>query len=197
MIRTDKIGGNWGQNLRIRCNSNAVRSRSSPCAPGFACDDGVQQVCGAHNMFSFAKQGVCTVVQPGYYATPEGGTSISLNLVETGIPNIGEFGGSCTCPDGQVYEVGDNNDHCGSLACVGGVEGTCMKVPNRTRIGRRVTCITAPELAKSDQEVCPRGENTTTRDAHIHTHTHTHTHTPRARKRRYTVSVGPLQCVFY
>ena len=155
MIRTDIIGEPWSQNLQIRCNSNAVRSRSSPCAPGFACDDGVQQVCGAHNMFSFAKQGVCTVVQPGYYATPEGGTS--LNLVETGIPNIGSYGGSCTCPDGQVYEVGDNYDSCGSLACVGGVEGTCMRVHNTTRYGRRVTCITDPQLAKNDQEVCPRG----------------------------------------
>ena len=37
----------------------------------------------------------------------------------------GEWGGFCTCPDGQVYGVADNNDACGSLACVGGTPGVC------------------------------------------------------------------------
>ena len=30
-----------------------------------------------------------------------------------------------TCPDGEVYQVGDNHDSCSSLACIGGVSGTC------------------------------------------------------------------------
>ena len=31
-------------------------------------------------------------------------------------PNVGVWGGTCTCPDGEQYEVGDNGDFCGSLA---------------------------------------------------------------------------------
>merc|ERR1712014_541689 len=30
-----------------------------------------------------------------------------------------------TCPDGQVYQVGDNKNSCASIACVGGTPGTC------------------------------------------------------------------------
>ena len=35
---------------------------------------------------------------------------------------VGLWGGECTCPDGQMYLVGDNLDLCGSLACAGGDE---------------------------------------------------------------------------
>eukprot|EP00296_Roombia_truncata_P000862 JP436568.1.p1 GENE.JP436568.1~~JP436568.1.p1 ORF type:complete len:203 (-),score=64.55 JP436568.1:166-774(-) len=49
-------------------------------------------------------------------------------------------GGKCTCPDGQVYEVGDNNDHCGSLACEGGVSGPCVKYQVSPGAGYKVTC---------------------------------------------------------
>eukprot|EP00965_Chrysotila_dentata_P223533 6193631-Pleurochrysis_carterae.AAC.3 len=42
-------------------------------------------------------------------------------------PGVGEWGGACTCPDGQVLYAGDNSDHCGSLACLGGVSGTCQR----------------------------------------------------------------------
>ena len=38
---------------------------------------------------------------------------------------VGTWGGTCTCPSGNVYYVGDNNDNCGSLACNGGVAGAC------------------------------------------------------------------------
>ena len=37
------------------------------------------------------------------------------------------YGGTCTCPDGQKYRVGDQNDDCGSLACYGGIPGPCIK----------------------------------------------------------------------
>jgi hypothetical protein len=40
----------------------------------------------------------------------------------------GGWGGSCTCPDGKVYQVGDNMNSCGSLACFGGGKaGTCNR----------------------------------------------------------------------
>lgn len=38
----------------------------------------------------------------------------------------GGWGGSCTCPNGQVYWVGDNWNGCKSMACVGGVSGKCQ-----------------------------------------------------------------------
>ena len=54
----------------------------------------------------------------------------------------GGWGGSCTCPDGQIYQVGDNGDSCGSLSCVGGVPGTCNHyVDNKWKNGA-VTCAT-------------------------------------------------------
>ena len=47
------------------------------------------------------------------------------NLVIQNAPNTGRWGGTCKCPNGEVYQVADNDDACSSLACVGGVSGTC------------------------------------------------------------------------
>jgi len=66
------------------------------------------------------------------------------NLVEENAPGVGEWGGSCTCPDGSVYQVGDNIDHCGSLACIGGVSGTCNRDHGEWS-RRKVTC-GAPDI---------------------------------------------------
>ena len=41
--------------------------------------------------------------------------------------SLGGWGGTCTCPNGQVYQVADNGDACGSLSCVGGHSGTCNR----------------------------------------------------------------------
>merc|ERR1711957_289816 len=38
---------------------------------------------------------------------------------------VGGHGGECTCPNGEKYNVGDNNDNCATLACEGGESGTC------------------------------------------------------------------------
>ena len=46
---------------------------------------------------------------------------------EVHAPSTGNWGGTCTCPDGQTYEVGDNNDGCASLACIGGTPSKCEK----------------------------------------------------------------------
>lgn len=59
------------------------------------------------------------------------------NLVEENA--AGGWGGSCTCPDGSVYQVGDNNDFCDSLACVGGVSGGCNR-QHGVWSYRKVTC---------------------------------------------------------
>jgi hypothetical protein len=47
------------------------------------------------------------------------------NLVVQGYNSAGFMGGTCTCPDGEVYLVGDNSDQCKTLACEGGVSGHC------------------------------------------------------------------------
>merc|ERR1711998_388287 len=53
--------------------------------------------------------------------------------------NKGGWGGSCTCPDGSVYQVGDNMTSCGSLACFGGKSGTCHR-KNGPWSKAKVTC---------------------------------------------------------
>merc|ERR1711920_190256 len=59
------------------------------------------------------------------------------------VSGVGGWGGECTCPDGQTYQVGDNNDACDSLACEGGTAGTCHRVVDETRRGYKVTCAQA------------------------------------------------------
>ena len=41
-------------------------------------------------------------------------------MEQANAPGVGAFGGKCTCPDGQVYWVGDKAT---GLACEGGVAG--------------------------------------------------------------------------
>ena len=59
---------------------------------------------------------------------------------------VGGWGGTCTCPDGQVYQVGDTGG-CNGIACYGGVAGTCSRNPNADfpnwqGSGMSVTCAT-------------------------------------------------------
>ena len=52
---------------------------------------------------------------------------------------VGGYGGTCKCPNGQTYLVGDNNDDCTSLACMNGQKIDCNR-----KLGdwsyRKVTC---------------------------------------------------------
>lgn len=47
--------------------------------------------------------------------------SIAGENVYTRADGVGGWGGECMCPNGETYEVGNNSDGCGSLACYGGV----------------------------------------------------------------------------
>ncbi|KAL1522272.1 hypothetical protein AB1Y20_017266 [Prymnesium parvum] len=67
-----------------------------------------------------------------------------LNLVEEAAAGVGVWGGSCTCPDGQQYQVGDHADFCATLACVGGVSGECQRDATGPWAGRRVVCAAPP-----------------------------------------------------
>ena len=70
----------------------------------------------------------------------------AVNVVEEEAQGVCGWGGTCTCPDGQVYQVMENCDNCATLACVGGVSGlTCgpnappgVVNPDGRRV--RVTC---------------------------------------------------------
>ena len=73
-------------------------------------------------------------------------------LRETGV--AGGWGGSCSCPDGTVWQVGENGgclqDSCANgecLACIGGIPSTCSSTRSVTCVddatcgaGVRVTC---------------------------------------------------------
>ena len=71
------------------------------------------------------------------------------NAFETD-PGTGGWGGACTCPNGQVYQVGDNNDSCGSLACFGGTSGPCNKQTG-TWSGNKVIC--AGKFSVADEKI--------------------------------------------
>jgi hypothetical protein len=61
------------------------------------------------------------------------------NKVERNVKGVGAWGGTCTCPNGQTYRVGDNNNGCKSLACIGGKSGKCgSNNPGGGKV--RVTC---------------------------------------------------------
>lgn len=61
-------------------------------------------------------------------------------MVQTNTPGVGVWGGTCTCPDGHSYQVGDHSDYCGTLACIGGVSGHCNEWDSAAWAGRRVIC---------------------------------------------------------
>ena len=72
-------------------------------------------------------------------------------LQKAGKEATGPWGGMCTCPNGQVYPVGDNNDNCGSLACVGGVAGECHRKEGAWS-GKMVEC--DPQAPKIGADAC-------------------------------------------
>jgi len=64
---------------------------------------------------------------------------LGVNTVEENASGVGGWGGTCRCPDGTTYEVGDNKDGCGTLACVNGAKVNCYKYDGEWS-NRKVTC---------------------------------------------------------
>ena len=80
------------------------------------------------------------------------------NRLTENAPNVGTFHGTCTCPDGSEYTVGDNVNQCASLACYGGVAGQCYKsnVDPALPQGLMVECnVTAPSPPPSPPPPSP------------------------------------------
>jgi len=92
-----------------------------------ACIGGISGSCGPDNPGGAGVRVTCAPPPP------------SANLIEYNVDNVGGWGGTCTCPDGITYQVGDNFDGCGSLACIGGISGSCGP-DNPGGAGVRVTC---------------------------------------------------------
>merc|ERR1719203_1120644 len=68
------------------------------------------------------------------------------------IEGVGGWSGTCTCPDGQQYHVGDMNEACQDMACVGGVPGQCEKEEAGERAGKGVFCAAAGQEAAAKDE---------------------------------------------
>ena len=102
-----------------------------------ACEGGVQGECNEdEGGWSFRK----VVCEPA----PERRTGVgNVNQVVENDQSVGVWGGTCTCPDGQVYLVGDQLDACASLACEGGTPGLCNQYVSLWK-NVRVKCNTDP-----------------------------------------------------
>ena len=61
------------------------------------------------------------------------------NMVQENNPEVGGWGGTCRCPDGALYQVGDNIDFCESLACTNGEMVDCNR-SNGEWSKRKVSC---------------------------------------------------------
>jgi len=120
--------GGWGG--KCRCPSGTVYEvgDNNDACKSIACIGGeVVQACA---------EGVISSEHAGWKVT------CADKYEYVGEPQVGSWGGKCQCPSGAIYEVGDNHDSCGSLACVGGkVVGACGQgFISSQREGWRVTC---------------------------------------------------------
>ena len=64
---------------------------------------------------------------------------IGGNIVQNYVASAGAWGGTCLCPDGNSYQVGDDGDSCGSLACVNGAMLNCNRMDGEWS-KRKVIC---------------------------------------------------------
>ena len=105
-------------------------------------------------------------------------------LKETQVSGVGGWGGTCTCGDGTVWQVGSMTGcNANGLACFGGgVQGTCG-TNNPGGAGVRVTCGTCPPVSvESAEEAIERVRSRGNWSIHPHAY-------------RSTLSVCPEQSV--
>jgi len=76
-----------------------------------------------------------------------------VNVVEENASGVGGWGGTCQCPDGTTYEVGDNKDGCETLACVNGEKLDCNERDGDWS-NRKVTC-SDPWILEETGKYCP------------------------------------------
>jgi hypothetical protein len=83
------------------------------------------------------------------------------DVVQYNTPDVGGWGGLYTCPSGKSYNIGDNNNYCGSLAGSGGISGKCVQSGDSARTGVSVKCAPkqpgAPTFAAQPNPQTPNG----------------------------------------
>jgi len=99
------------------------------------CDGGTQGACPGGETEGAFRKVIC--------APPVEYDFESHNEVIDEDKTAGVWGGTCTCPDGVVYLVGDENNECGSLACENGEPGICNHYVSLWS-HRRVKCASLP-----------------------------------------------------
>jgi len=132
-----------------------VGDQKDYCA-SLACEGGTSGVCSEQGIQPSNKgmKVICTAPVPQ-------ATTQQVNFYRKEEGAVGWWGGICTCPDGQQYEVGDNNDNCSSLACEFGVPGNCSGELRPESRSMMVTCVqkeaatTATKLSTITQELLP------------------------------------------
>ena len=172
----------WG--VRVRCNQNVVQA-NQPDVGGWGgsctCPDGrvywvglllSDNTCGPNSNLACEGgiSGPCLGSRPDQSPQPPDYDGWSkrvtcTNSIMTDQPDIGGWGGSCTCPDGQSYWAGlllsDNT--CGpnsNLACEGGISGPCDRSPRQTwpdydGWSKRVRCGADTQMATSSSPPPP------------------------------------------
>jgi len=129
--------GGWGGECTCPDGSKyQVGDHWAACA-NLACVNGVSGHCNRHGG-EWSGKGVICVPQE-LLPPPEPLVPVDGANVYTKDAGKGGWGGQCTCADGQVYQVGDNGDSCATLACEGGIRGSCNK-HNGEWSGASVTC---------------------------------------------------------
>ena len=78
-----------------------------------ACEYGIPSGCSESDKSGLGKKMVCSR------------TDEPANLVEKNVVSAGGWSGTCTCPDGESYKVGDKNSGCSILACENGISSGC------------------------------------------------------------------------
>jgi len=141
---TPECGTGTRETTPCTTDSNRVCTQNvCSCANGVAATG---KACTTHGA------NICSSCSDGHYKED--------NTVEENAISVGGWGGSCTCSDGQVYQVGDNVDQCNSMACIDGIPGECNEGVG-VWSNRKVTCATSCKACpagkyKIDDSVCQR-----------------------------------------
>ena len=87
------------------------------------------------------------------------GPNVIVRWSETAVNRpVGIGGGTCTCSDGSIYPVADNNDDCSTLACVGGVPSESCSVNPGNWSFRKVLCGNITTYDADTNDIIPSEE---------------------------------------
>jgi len=138
-------GVTWGGTCTCPDGTAYWANNINPTCDNLACHAGMSGTCVQNDVPVQNTQVTCR---------PYGDTILDNQA------SIGGWGGKCICPSGGIYWVGDNNNKCESLACVGGTPGTCNQ-KNGKWSNRKVICNSAGGTtsgAATYCEKCPMGQ---------------------------------------